>query len=349
MYNSQQKNAFIKIHSEVEQKKITSLFELLEPIEEKLQTDIANYDLSKYGEILFEIIDFKRLTHFKNMYGILLRYHVYCRRANLLNRETYIKYNTELQNKIFSPNITQIYSEQMQKRQGDNLSYLYNPSSLYEHISLYFNDSSLFDKQNGLDLDDNHNTAFSQDRMIILFAMLTYYGLSEDDLTQIKISDDCIIDIPSGIGIRLDNRLFEITDESVVKLIQERQSKSIVYSKVNKNSYKDEMLSATHLMLKDIADEPSVQIERYYIIYRRHVSESKKGSHCLPGYKELKLYGNIYRTSCYINNNIDVDLVDKAAIIKLFRAISNAKAVNRNAFDDIYQKIIDCCNLIKNE
>ena len=32
----------------------------------------------------------------------------------------------------------------------------------------------------------------------------------------------------------------------------------------------------------------------------------------------------------------------------VFRELSE-DIINRNAFDDIYQKIIDCCNLIKNE
>lgn len=337
MYNAVQKEAFISIQKSDDAKYTASyLFKALSTIEDELGYDIANGDPHQYGYMMWKVIDFGSLEYFKKLYNLLLRYRTFCFSKKYVDRTIFASNRGDEIKATSSPAITQMYLELSSKNLDDIMDIYLKPESMARKLMNYFCNRNYFSYVD--------SKFYTMEDMLVLYIMLTYYGMKDEELATIT-TDNISADRSK---IHSNDRTFDIDDGLTLSMIEKRLSSDAIFSKTHNQGYKAEMLSETHLMLADDGRDGLTQIKNYYTLYRKNKMMAANVDVELPTLKEVKLYGNIYRTCCMIIR-ADIDATDKNEVLRVYCKTAGVTKLTNAKGIEVYDKILNTLDAMKNK
>jgi len=328
MYNKQQKQKFIdtvKLTDESAAIKIQLLFNRVEVIEEKLGYDICNAKISEYPKYLFQVYEFGAYAHYYANILFLLRYRLFCENNEYIDKAIYIK------NKFESFEIDDAYwMAQFTKfsKQSSHSDVLCSPGSLFYYLRTSLLDDSWITHK------ENASNVFTLDQLTIVYLMLCFHGLSNEEIENLKIENiwfpssepekKCII--KSGdANINVDKNLSD--------LIKKRIERNEIYTERCKSPLTYKMSDVYFFLYEEDEVGNNNRIQK---IYYKYLNSKSSNVASVLKINHIREYGILYRL--YIDIKKVSMHIEDDQIIKLFRKRTGASITTKAKKNEIIIK-----------
>lgn len=276
MYNSRQKNAFLKT-VKANKRRYKIMFDEFAAYEEEHNMDICDVDSTIYPELLMKYLKPQRFGYFYGLYRSLMAYRMFCYSRNLVDPVEFFSH--ELEPKVDMEDMYSVFSEH---NEGVKLR---TPGECIRCFqSRLLNDVS----------NDCLIPTLTADDYKLAYVVLKYLGV--DDYSMSLITRDCVTTINNVLYINVNATTYEVYDDAAQELLRRLCEVREIRTPLPNTGVKITGLDDRYLLAQEKDDTSELRQKRIEKIYN---TISKKISvydvNNVPSITDVMYQGTIYR------------------------------------------------------